>query len=191
MRRPAVRRQTPSSAGTGTELEIVSIGHSTHRSDMFLARLDEAAVELLLDVRRYPGSRRVPWTNANELERLLGQNSIQYRHLAALGGRRRPSESSLNGAWRNAQFQGYADHLESAEFVTGLADLETEARRRRTAIMCAETQWWRCHRRILSDVLVVRGWNVLHLDARGGSHEHELTPFAVVEGARVRYPSPA
>lgn len=169
--------------------EILSIGHSTHGSDEFLARLGEASVELLVDVRRYPGSRRVPWTNASELKSLLAAKSIGYLHLAELGGRRRPSKSSRNGAWTNAQFQGYADHLRSAEFTGGLSELESEGRRRRAAIMCAEAQWWRCHRRILSDVLVVRGWRVLHLDLRGGPKQHELTPFAVVSDSRLTYPA--
>ena len=169
--------------------EILSIGHSTRTSEDFVARLGEASVELLVDVRRYPGSRRVPWTHAGELGALLAEKSIGYVHLAALGGRRRPAKPSANGGWTNSQFQGYADHLTSAEFAGGLAVLETEARRRRAAVMCAEAQWWRCHRRILADVLVARGWRVLHLDLRGGSKEHELTPFAVVSDFQVAYPA--
>jgi uncharacterized protein (DUF488 family) len=171
--------------------EILSLGHSTQASHDFLARLDEARVELLVDVRRHPGSRRVPWTSARQLASLLAGKSIGYLHLAALGGRRRPGEASANGAWRNTQFQGYADHMGSADFAAGFAELEAEARQRRAAIMCAEAQWWRCHRRLLSDLLVVRGWRVLHLDLRGGSTEHELTPFALVEGTQVRYPPAA
>jgi uncharacterized protein (DUF488 family) len=170
--------------------QIATIGHSTHRSDEFLAHLGQASVELLVVVRRYPGSRRVPWTNASELEPLLAEKSIGYLHLVALGGRRRPSKPSGNGAWTNAQFQGYADHLASAEFAAGMAELEAKARRSRTAIMCAEAQWSRCHRRILSDVLVVRGWRVVHLDLSGGSTQHELTPFAVVSDSQVTYPAP-
>jgi uncharacterized protein (DUF488 family) len=100
-------------------------------------------------------------------------------------------EGSSNGGWRNAQFQGYADHLRTAEFGEGLARLEAEARRRRTAMMCAEAQWWRCHRRLLSDVLLVRGWRVLHVDSGGEGHEHALTEFAAVEGGQVAYPPPA
>ena len=186
----AVRIRTPMLMDRGDVPEVLSIGHSTHHSHEFLARLDEAAVELLVDVRRYPGSRRVPWTSANELQSLLAERSIGYLHLAALGGRRRPSKPSWNGAWRNQQFQGYADHLSSLEFAAGLAELEAEARQRRAAIMCAEAQWWRCHRRLLSDILVVRGWRVVHVDLCGEPKEHELTPFAVVDGLLVRYPAP-
>jgi uncharacterized protein (DUF488 family) len=170
--------------------EILTIGHSTQASEDFLATLVEARVQLLADVRRYPGSRRVPWTNSSELEPLLGARSIGYRHLEALGGRRRASGASANTAWKNVQFRGYADHMRSAEFAAELAELEVEARLRRTAVMCAEAQWWRCHRRMLADVLVVRGWRVLHLDLRGKATEHKLTPFAAVDGALVRYPGP-
>ena len=168
----------------------MTIGHSTQASEDFLATLVEAKVQLLADVRRYPGSRRVPWTSSSELEPLLGTRSIGYRHFAALGGRRRPLEASANTAWKNAQFRGYADHMRSAEFAAELAELEVEARLARTAVMCAEAQWWRCHRRVLADALVVRGWRVLHLDLRGKATEHKLTPFAAVDGARVRYPGP-
>lgn len=170
--------------------ELVTIGHSTQASEEFLATLVEARVQLLADVRRYPGSRRVPWTDSTELEHLLGSRSIRYRHFAALGGRRRPSEASANAAWQNAQFRGYADHMGSAEFAAELAQLEVEARLRPTAVMCAEAQWWRCHRRMLADVLVVRGWRVVHLDPRGKPTEHKVTPFAAVDGALVRYPEP-
>ena len=97
----------------------------------------------------------------------------------------------MNGGWRNAQFQGYADHLQTEEFSEGLARLEAEARRRRTVIMCAESQWWRCHRRLLSDVLLVRGWRVLHFDFQGEAHDHTLTEFATVEGAKVAYRAPS
>lgn len=170
--------------------ELVTIGHSTQSSEEFLATLVEARIQLLADVRRYPGSRRVPWTNLSELEPLLATRSIGCRHFAALGGRRRPSEASANDAWRNAQFRGYADHMGSVEFAAELAELEVEARLRRTAVMCAEAPWWRCHRRMLSDALVVRGWRVVHLDPRGKPTEHKLTSFATVDGALVRYPGP-
>jgi uncharacterized protein (DUF488 family) len=174
---------------TSGAAEILSIGHSTHESPEFVSLLQRNDVELLIDVRRYPGSRRVQWTNAGELEGLLGANSIDYLHLAELGGRRRPSEGSVNGGWRSPQFQGYADHLRTEEFAEGLARLEAETRQRRTAIMCAEAQWWRCHRRLLSDVLLVRGWRVLHIDFQGERREHTLTEFATVEGAQVAYPA--
>ena len=138
-----------------------------------------------MDVRRYPGSRRVPWTNAGEIERAL---PVPYTHLPALGGRRRPTGDSPNGGWESEQFRGYADHMHSPEFREGLAALERLARDRTAAMMCAEAQWWRCHRRLLADALLVRGWEVLHVGSGGGLTPHELTEFAVVEDSRLAYP---
>jgi hypothetical protein len=107
-----------------------------------------------------------------------------------LGGRRRPVDGSPNGGWRVAQFQGYADHMSSDEFRAGLRELEDEARSRRAAVMCAEALWWRCHRRLIADALLVNGRRVLHLDGRGELHEHALTEFAKVEGGEITYPDP-
>jgi uncharacterized protein (DUF488 family) len=143
---------------------------------------------VLADVRRFPGSRRVPHFNAGELERVLADAGIEYVHLPELGGRRRPVPGSPNGGWRSEQFQGYADHMASDEFAAGLERLLRLASGRPLAVMCAEAQWWRCHRRLLSDALVVRGVEVLHIDSRGGSRRHELTDLAVVQSGRLTYP---
>jgi uncharacterized protein (DUF488 family) len=168
--------------------EILTVGHSTHQPDAFLDLLRGARVEALGDVRRYPGSRRMPWFGESELRAALEGAGITYLHLPELGGRRQPAPGSPNGGWQVGQFQGYADHMDSAEFAEGLERLEALARERRAAVMCAEAQWRRCHRRLLADVLVARGWTVLHLDVRGKSEPHALTDFAVVEGERVTYP---
>jgi len=165
---------------------IFTIGHSTHEADAFLALLRDAGIELLVDVRRYPSSRRFPWFNGPALERSLDGATIAYRHEEALGGRREPLPASGNAGWRVGQFRGYADHMGSPEFRAALDRLAAEPRR--ACVMCAEAQWWRCHRRLLSDALVARGLEVLHLDARGKPQPHELTEFAVVEGDRVSYP---
>jgi len=172
--------------------QIFSIGHSNHESEDFVGLLQRAQIGLLVDVRRHPGSRHVPWTSSEALETLLLENSIDYTHLPDLGGRRRASKSkpSANGGWRNAQFRGYADHMSSPEFAAALTQLETKARYRPTAMMCAEAQWWRCHRRMISDALVVRGWRVVHLGSRGEQVDHVLADFAVVEGDDLTYPSP-
>jgi uncharacterized protein (DUF488 family) len=166
---------------------ILTIGHSTHDPEAFLELLRRHGVEVVADVRRYPGSRRLPHFNAPELERALGQAGIEYLHLPELGGRRHPAPDSPNTGWRVGQFQGYADHMGSEEFQGGLARLEATAPERLTAVMCAEAQWRRCHRRLLSDALLVRGFEVVHIDARGGSEPHELTPFALVEDGRLAY----
>jgi uncharacterized protein (DUF488 family) len=168
--------------------QILTIGHSTHELEAFLDLLRGRDVEVLADVRRYPSSRRMPWFGAEPLAAALTEAGMHYLHLPELGGRRNPLPESPNGGWRVGQFQGYADHMASDEFAAGLRRLEAVARERRTAVMCAEAQWWRCHRRLLSDALLVRCWEVLHVDARGGADPHSLTEFAVTDGERVTYP---
>src|SRR5215212_6404131 len=150
---------------------IFTIGHSTHALDEFLALLAGPGIELLVDVRRYPSSRRYPWFNGPALAAAVPA----YRHEEALGGRRSPAPDSANGGWRVRQFRGYADHMASAEFREALDRLIAEPRR--TAVMCAEAQWWRCHRRLLSDALVARGAEVIHIDSRGRTEAHRLTEF--------------
>jgi uncharacterized protein (DUF488 family) len=114
---------------------------------------------------------------------------ISYNHLPELGGRRAPVPGSANGGWREQAFQGYADHMASAEFATGLARLEEIAEEQATAMMCAEAVWWRCHRRLIADALTVRGWRVEHLGVGDHPVPHELTPFAVVgPDQRLTYP---
>lgn len=168
---------------------VLTIGHSTHGADAFLELLREQGAELLVDIRRHPGSRRVPWTNSERLDRLLATAGIGYVHLETLGGRRRPATGSPNQGWRVEQFQGYADHMASDEFLAGLRALEEQARARRAVVMCAEAQWWRCHRRLLADVLTVRGWRVRHVDGRGKRQEHAVTDFAEVRDGSLRYPA--
>jgi len=147
-------------------------------------------VTLLVDVRQYPRSRRVPHFNAEALAAELPSLGIDYLHMRELGGRRRPRPDSVNDGWENEQFRGYADHMETAEFREALGRLEELARARPTAVMCAEATWFRCHRRLISDALLVRGWRVLHIGSDGRIAEHELTPFAVVSDCELRYPAP-
>ena len=147
-------------------------------------------VELLVDVRAYPRSRRVPQFNSEALSESLPSFGIDYLHMRELGGRRRPRPDSVNDAWENEQFRGYADHMETTEFGEALSRLESLARERPTAVMCAEATWFRCHRRLISDALLVRGWRVLHIGSDGRLTEHELTPFAVVSDGRLSYPAP-
>jgi uncharacterized protein (DUF488 family) len=173
------------------ENPVLTVGHSNLEAEKFLDLLRDQGVELLVDVRRFPGSRHVPWTKSEMLATLLTDGGIGYLHLESLGGRRKPIGVSVNDGWRVRQFQGYADHMSSDEFGTGLEKLEDVARAQRVVIMCAEAQWWRCHRRLIADRLVVGGWRVLHLDGRGGLHEHALTEFARVDGGSLTYPSSA
>jgi uncharacterized protein (DUF488 family) len=140
-------------------------------------------------VRTVPRSRHNPQFNSDALAASLTARGLTYLHERALGGFRKPLPGSVNGGWTVAGFQGYADYMDSAEFTAALERLEVRAGGRPTAVMCAEAQWWRCHRRLISDALVVRGWRVLHLGLERAPVEHELTPFAVVEaGQRLTYP---
>jgi uncharacterized protein (DUF488 family) len=172
-----------------SEREILTVGHSNHEESEFLELVRGAGVELIADVRRYPGSRRQPHFERTALAAVLLEAGIGYRWLGeTLGGRRRPLRDSPNGAWESDQFRGYADHMGSAEFAAGLAELEDLAREQRVAVMCAEAWWARCHRRLIADALTARSWRVLHLGANGRLEEHELTDIAVVEDGVVTYP---
>ena len=171
--------------------EILTLGHSNHEEREFLDLVRSAGIELIADVRRHPGSRRLPHFERHALAGVLLEAGIGYRWLGeTLGGRRRPLPDSRNDAWENDQFRGYADHLASEEFASGLAELEELAEQQRVAAMCAEAWWVRCHRRLLADVLTARGWRVLHLGSSGRLEEHEITEFAVVEDGVVTYPEP-
>jgi uncharacterized protein (DUF488 family) len=141
------------------------------------------------DVRAYPTSRRVPDASREALERWLPEEGIAYLHLPELGGRRRSrAESPENAGWRSQGFRAYADQMRTENFERGLERLEEAARERPTAVMCAEGLWWRCHRRLISDVLLARGWEVRHILPDGALGAHELPEFAVVEGNAVSYP---
>ena len=140
----------------------------------------------IADVRRFPRSRRHPQFNTEALAEQLPR----YEHIAELGGRRGVVAGSPNAGWEVAAFQGYADHLASDEFARGMTRLVALAREVPTAVMCAEGPWWRCHRRLVCDALLVRGWDVRHILPDGGLVAHELTDFAVADGERLTYPAP-
>jgi uncharacterized protein (DUF488 family) len=165
---------------------IYTVGHSVHEPGAFLELLHAQDLELLVDVRRYPASRRVPQFNSGPLAETLGSGGIAYEHVEQLGGRRSPAPDSVNGGWRNDQFRGYADHMATPEFRTALGRLLSE--KRRLAVMCAEARWTSCHRRLLADALTARGREVLHIGSRGGLEHHELTDFAVVQDDELTYP---
>jgi len=158
--------------------EILTVGHSTHELSELVALLSGAAIEAIADVQRFPGSRRHPQFASASLAQTLPQAKIGCLHLSELGGRRAPRADSPNTAWRNDSFRGYADHLPSHEFTVGLSRLEAMAAANRTAIMCAEAVWWRCHRRLLADVLLPRGWSVRQVMPDGRLVVHELSPIA-------------
>jgi hypothetical protein len=170
---------------------LFTIGHSTLEGETFVSLLRRAGIRELADVRRYPGSRRNPQFGFAALEESLGAAGIAYSAFgAALGGRRQPVQGSVNDGWRVRQFQGYADHMASPEFSAGMARLATRARERRVAVMCAEADWRRCHRRLIADAALVHGFRVRHLLRDGAAEDHRLTEFAVRTGATLTYPAP-
>jgi uncharacterized protein (DUF488 family) len=170
------------------ERRVYTIGHSTHPLATFLALLERHGVRAVVDVRRFPGSRRHPQFGRDALAAALAARGIRYAHLEALGGRRPVRSGSPNGGWDVRAFQGYADHMASAEFAADLERLEALARAALTTVMCAEAVWWRCHRRLVADALVARGWEVAHVGPDGRLISHELTPFAERRGGRLDYP---
>jgi len=166
---------------------IHTVGHSTRAIDAFIDALTAHAIEALVDVRRWPGSRRHPQFKRETLAASLKANGIEYSWRGDLGGFRKPSPDSANTAWRVSAFRAYADFMLTDEFASLMAPLESLARARRVALMCAEAVPWRCHRQLLADAFLVRGWKVLHI-LDGGEQEHRLPPFARVEGTRIYYP---
>ena len=168
-------------------MTVWTIGHSTRTIGEFLAALDAHGIEAVIDVRRFPGSRRLPQFGSAELAHALTAAGIAYEWLPSLGGRRKARPDSPNSGWRNASFRGYADHIETEEFAEGLTELLTIADGLRTAIMCAEVLWWRCHRRLISDVLVTQGYEVRHIQDERPAEEHRLMPPARLVRGRLTY----
>jgi uncharacterized protein (DUF488 family) len=170
-------------------MRAFTVGHSTHSLDELVALLTQHDVERVADVRLTPYSRRHPQFNREALAAELAKRGIDYRHLPALGGRRRPRPDSPNGGWEHEAFRGYADYALTAEFAAGVNELCAWAREQPTAVMCAEGLWWRCHRRLIADRLTALGWSVWHITPDGGLAEHELPEFAAVQAdGTVRYP---
>lgn len=168
---------------------IWTIGHSTRSLEEFLGLLAQYRIEAVADVRRFPGSRRYPHFAGEALAQSLPAHGVAYQWLPKLGGRRRPHADSPNTGWRNESFRGYADHLASPEFAEGLAELLALAARARTAMMCAETLWWRCHRSLISDVLRLRGIEVIHIQDATHSTVHPYTSPARVVDGQLSYPA--
>ena len=166
---------------------IFTLGHSNHALERFLAILDAHRIERVFDVRRFPASRKWPHFNTEALSKSLQAAGLDYAGMPELGGRRTPRPDSPHSAWRVAAFRGYADFTETPEFLSALARLETLAGERRSAILCAEALPWRCHRSLIADALVVRGWQVEDVISEREARPHRLPEFARVEGTRIVY----
>lgn len=168
---------------------LSTVGHSTHPIEEFIGILRAHGIRRLVDVRTIPKSRRNPQFNRESLTVSLPAAAIEYKHLPGLGGLRHPRKDSMNMAWRNASFRGYADYMQTPEFDENLSQLIELAADIPTAIMCAEAVPWRCHRSLIADALVARGIQVLEILNASKSQPHNLTAFAKVDGGRVTYPS--
>jgi uncharacterized protein (DUF488 family) len=168
---------------------IYTVGHSTRSADEFVALLTAHHIRRLVDVRTIPRSRHNPQFNSDRLPDTLRQASIEYVHMAALGGLRRPRPDSINLGWRNESFRGYADYMQTEEFSAALEQLIAVASSALTAIMCAEAVPWRCHRSLVADALVVRGIEALEIMSTTRATSHTLTSFARIHGVHLTYPA--
>jgi len=166
---------------------VYTVGHSNHSIEEFIAILKSFNIELLVDVRSLPGSRRYPHFNKEQLSIALQKSGIDYIHMKSLGGRRKMRKDSKNNRWRNESFRGYADYMETEEFKNAVSELETYALKVPTAYMCSEAVWWSCHRSMISDYLKAAGWTVLHIMAEGKVQEHPYTAPAIVSNGHVSY----
>ena len=167
-----------------------TIGHSTRPIGEFTDFLRAHEIQLLVDVRTIPHSRHNPQFNTETLAESLKKAGLVSLHMPTLGGLRKARKDSINNGWRNASFRGYADYMQTVEFWNALEELMIHGRQGPSAIMCAEAVPWRCHRSLIADALVARGWEVRHILSQVKADEHRLTPFAVIDGTTVVYPQP-
>lgn len=162
---------------------VWTVGHSTRTLEQLVEILHSFQIEIVADIRSFPGSRKFPQFNKENLEISLPENGIQYAHIKKLGGRRKTNRDSKNTTWRHLAFRSYADYMETEDFKEGIIELEKIAENQRTAYMCSEAVWWRCHRSMVSDFLKAAGWKVMHIMATGKEDEHPYTsPARIVDG---------
>lgn len=172
-------------------MKIWTVGHSTRTLAELAAVVKAHGVEQIVDIRTIRRSRANPQFNETVIGKALAKRDLAYAINEKLGGRRGKAKKPPalpNDAWENASFKNYADYAETAEFREGLRELIAEAKRRPSAIMCAEAVWWRCHRRIVADWLLARKVEVLHIMSETSAPPAELTPFAKIVRGRVHYP---
>ena len=171
----------------GRSKDIWTIGHSTRSGELFNSLLEEFEIEMIVDVRAFPTSRRFPQFNRETLSESLGVLGISYQHLPSLGGRRTPNPDSRNTAWRNPSFRAYADYMETEEFRHGVNELLKLSTDRRVAVMCAEALWWRCHRSLIADYLKAIGLRVVHIIGEQKTEEHPFTEAARLVDGKLSY----
>jgi len=172
-----------------SQAAVFTIGHSTRTIGEFIEILRAHVVRRVVDVRSIPRSRHNPQFNRESLARHLRAARIGYVHLKKLGGLRPAKADSQNLGWHNASFRGFADYMQTEDFLAGLGRLEKLAVTKPTAIMCAEAVPWRCHRSLIADALLVRRFPVEEIIGDAPAREHQLTPFARVRGLQITYPT--
>jgi len=167
---------------------VWTIGHSIRTIEELIGALQAHGIKLVAEVRLLPGSKHYPQFNKEILAKSLRDVGIGYEHFPELGGRRRPCKDSRNTAWRNDAFRGYADHMETTEFVAGVARLEEATEKRgAVAIMCAEAVWWKCHRSLIADYLKAQGTQVIHIIDANKTEWHPFTSAAKIVNGRLSY----
>ncbi|HWD91043.1 MAG TPA: DUF488 domain-containing protein [Verrucomicrobiae bacterium] len=168
-------------------LTLWTVGHSNRTLEQFIELLQSQRIQLLADVRRFPGSRRLPHFNQENLSQSLADADIEYVHFPELGGRRKALANSPNTAWRNEAFRAYADFMMTEEFRAGIERLLDHARQKRTAIMCAEALWWQCHRSLISDYLKAAGHDIIHIMSGKKTDAHPFTSAARIVDGKLSY----
>jgi len=171
----------------GAGLTVWTVGHSNRTLEDFVTLLRSHKIELVADVRRFPGSRRYPHFNQETLSATLREQELAYLHFPELGGRRTAKPDSPNSAWRNEAFRGYADYMETQEFRAGIDRLLGEAQKRPTSVMCAEALWWQCHRSMIADFLKAAGSHVLHILGPQKTEEHRYSHPAQIINGQLTY----
>lgn len=166
---------------------IYTIGHSTRDLENILFLLIKNKIEVLVDVRSFPGSRKYPQFNKENLEISIPEAGIEYVHFKDLGGRRKVSKDSKNTSWHNVSFRGYADYMETAEFKNAAEKLMKIAETKNTCIMCSEAVWWRCHRIMIADYLKNKNWTVFHILSSDKLEEHPYTQAAKIINGELIY----
>ncbi len=168
---------------------IYTVGHSTRAIEDFVALLLAFSIEIVVDVRTIAGSRHNPQYNEEELCDTLSRSNIAYVHMKGLGGLRHTTNGSINLGWNNLSFRGYADYMQTPEFLANLQQLIQIAKEKRIVIMCAEAVPWRCHRSLIGDALLIRDVSVVDIMTAKSSKPHLLTRFAQVSGDKITYPA--
>jgi uncharacterized protein (DUF488 family) len=169
---------------------IWTLGHSTRSIEEFISILKSYNIKAVVDVRTVPRSLNNPQYNKENLEGILPKAGFDYIHKKELGGWRHSNKDSVNKGWKKESFRSYADYMQTPEFGEALNWLIEYAQQKNTVIVCAETLPWRCHRSLIADALIVKGYEVIEIFEEGTFRKHKLTVFAVVKDGKITYPAP-